>query len=552
MTEDVRPPPSLHEIERGVGEWGRVPQCVRDTLVAILGSPHRDAPPAVLDDAERTLLPLRRKGPKTDITATLEALLEAPRPAAAFVPNLQRPVAGPKEAPAVESAASPRGCTGRSLCNDADRDEADEEEKLDAAGSRGRAVREPRLLSDRRVFYGTLIDPAPESPRRDRASSSRGCAIAAQKKRSRVVRPIAVDAPTVKKLECIRHRREVRDVLLRVHCEIERLQGEADAWLVKSVYDAMRLDLRRAKDVYGEVKPLPHPTEEQEQALAAFAEGLAVLQDATVELVATFLSPEEKRFLGVDTHKYQTRAQRSTTYQYAPAAETKRRGQATGKRASECVSATTEAEDAARHKSPRNGSRGVASAPATATAAAPRPVSAVATAVVPPADAGEHRAGREQSGAAAANPPRRPRVKRRSQSKPSQRPPADSPPLAATASAPPVTEGKTALSGLPQLDKFGLRPTPAAAAAATTAPAPAKVQGRMKKSVTVAPAAPVERHLSCSTLSTRSTKSPDNRVGAKQDTVAREAAAPARPTIGLGRLDIKRFLIDSDSDSNTA
>ncbi|RNF10425.1 hypothetical protein TraAM80_01598 [Trypanosoma rangeli] len=566
MIEVLRSPPDLREIERGLGDWGQVPRCVRDTLVAILESPRRDAPPAVVDDAERTLLPLRRRGPKTDIASMFEAVLAAHRPREVFVPNLQCVVtesgeklpqhyhtaAAPTLAPAVEAVGSSREYTGCIPCNDADSDEAEYEGKAEGVGLQDCRVREPQLLPDRRVFYGNVLEPPTESPRRDRATSSRGSVGAPHKRRLRVVRPIVMDTPTVKKVECVRHRHEVRDVLLRVHCEIDRLHAEADTWFVKSIYDAMRLDLRRAKDVYGEVKPLPHPTKEQEQALAAFAEGLAVLQEATVELVSTFLSQEEKRFLGVDTHKYQTRTQRSSTYQYAPATGAKRKEQATGTWSHEGVSSTLKGGDVEDRHRARDITRHVASAPTTAKAAAPHPTGAAAAAVVPPpAAASGNNSVREKTGVAAANPSRSTRLKRKSQPKPSQQPPTDFLPRAATASAPSVTENDAALGSLPQLDLFEFGPTPAA-----PAPATAKEQDRTRKgAAALPPPAPLKKHLSCSTLSTKSSKSAGNRVDGKKEAVAREAApapvAPARPSVGLGRIDIKRFLIDSDSDSDS-
>ncbi|ESL06766.1 hypothetical protein TRSC58_05556 [Trypanosoma rangeli SC58] len=573
MMDVLRSPPDLREIERGLGDWGQVPRCVRDTLVAILESPRRDAPPAVVDDAERTLLPLRRRGPKTDIAATFEAALAAHRLPEVSVPSLQCGVtesgeklpqhyhatSAPTFAPAVEAVGSSRGYTGRIPSNDADSDEGEDEEKPGGARLQDCRVREPQLLPDRRVFYGSVLEPPTESPRRDHATPSRGSVGAPHKRRLHMVRPVAMDTPTVKKVECVRHRREVRDVLLRVHCEIDRLQAEADTWFVKSIYDAMRLDLRRAKDVYGEVKPLPHPTKEQEQALAAFAEGLAVLQEATVELVSTFLSQEEKRFLGIDTHKYQTRTQRSSTYQYAPATAAKRKEHATGTRAPEGVSSTLKGGDVEDRHRARDITRRVVSAPTTEEAAAPHPTGAAAAAVVPPpAAAGENNAVREPSGAAAANPSRRTRLKRKPQPQLSRQPPTDSLPRAATASGPPVTESKTALGSLPQLEMFELGPTPAAPATTT-----AKEQDRTRKgAAALAPAAPLKKHLSCSTLSTKSSESADNRVGGKREAVAREAAsavpaapaapaAPARPSVGVGRIDIRRFLIDSDSDSDS-
>ncbi|EAN85985.1 hypothetical protein C3747_95g49 [Trypanosoma cruzi] len=569
-------PRKLQEIEEGLGDWETVPQCVRETLLAILGSSNPNASNAMMDEAKRTLLPLRQKGPKTDITSTINAILESHRSpviSAANPPyiatNLDEVLTRHHQVPsvpAVTAVSPPRSYNGHNFSNDnddGDRNEEEGGEKLEAEGSRIPRVREPLLLPEKRVYYGSVPEAPSELSRRDRQSSSRRTGKVSQKKRSLQVRPIAMEMPTVKKVECVQHRREVTDALLRVHGEIDRLQAEADSFLVKAIYDSMRLDLRRAKDVYGEVKPLPHPTEEQEQALAAFAEGLAVLQEATVELVSAFLSQEEKRFLGVSTHKYQTRAQRSTTYQYVSSSEKKRKEQGTVKRAHGDISFTSEdkKENMNRNEdSPRRVSQG----PAVSGNAITRPSSTTMTSAVPPAAAGDITAVTEKRGVAGSKPSQKARAKAKPHPKPSQQSFAD-PKLSAAVAAAPEPQamgGQPRLKMLPQLDKLGLSSAPVAAAAAAepTVTAPTIAPQRTEKGDTFSSAPPLKKQGSCSTLSTKSSDSAGNRVHVKKEAVTQEAAKPAAPapaaappakkTVGLGKIDIRRFLIDSDSDSS--
>ncbi|EKF32357.1 hypothetical protein MOQ_003797 [Trypanosoma cruzi marinkellei] len=579
MMEVMVLPRKLQEIEEGVGDWETVPQCVRETLLAILGSSYPNASNAVIEDVKRTLLPLRQKGPKTDITSTINAILESPCSPAISAANPPFIATNLDEAltrhhqihsvPAVTAVSPPRSYNGHDVSNDNDAGDKDEEEggeKLEAEGSRVRRVREPLLLPEKRVYYGSVPEALSESLRRDRPSPSRRTGKVSQKKRSLQVRPIAVDMPTVKKVECVKHRCEVTDALLRVHGEIDRLQAEADSFLVKAIYDSMRLDLRRAKEIYGEVKPLPHPTEEQEQALAAFAEGLAVLQEATVELVSAFLSQEEKRFLGVSTHKYQTRAERSTTYQYVSSGETKRKEQGTVKRPHGNISFTSEdkKENMNRNQdSPRRVSQG----PAISGNAITRPTSTTMASAVPPAAAGDITAVTEKRGVAGKKSSQIARAKAKPHPKPTQKSLAESKLSAAAAAAPePQAMGsQPRLKMLPQLDKLGLlsAPTaPAAAAAEPRATASTIAPQLTGKGDTFFSAPPLKKQDSCSTLSTKSSDSAGNRVHEKKEAVTQEAAKPAAPapvpaaappakrTVGLGRIDIRRFLIDSDSDSS--
>lgn len=337
----------LRDIKDGLGEWNAVPSCVRETLLTILNSPARDLVSETPHPAPRTLLPLRRGGPKTDISDALDAVCEAYRPPTVFVPNLQSVVRSLGEGPlqrhqmSSSAAAAPALREAISTCNDAD-DSGDQSDKVKLHEPVGCRVQEPRLLPERRVYYGSVQETQSNPSERNSRTLPRssGGGTASQKKGPRVVRPIAMNTPTIKGVECTRHRRDVTNALLAVHKEVVQLQTEADTSLVKAVYDAMRLDPRRVKDVYGEVKPAQGPTREQEEALAAFAEGLAVLQEATRELVSAFLSQEEKRHLGVDTHKFQTRAERSNTYQYVAPRATRTKHQLLGAKKGNNLNAT--------------------------------------------------------------------------------------------------------------------------------------------------------------------------------------------------------------------
>lgn len=116
--------------------------------------------------------------------------------------------------------------------------------------------------------------------------------------------------------ERARFRSGVSAKLMELYEEAVELDECSDN-MVGLLTDAMRLDPRRAREVFGFVRLTPRPTEEQLAALNGVTDALSALREACVELVASYLTPEEKRHLGVDTNLFQTRAERSSTYQYS-------------------------------------------------------------------------------------------------------------------------------------------------------------------------------------------------------------------------------------------
>lgn len=58
------------------------------------------------------------------------------------------------------------------------------------------------------------------------------------------------------------------------------------------------------------------PQQDQRVALRAVLTALSLLQNSCVELVSAYLTPEEKRYLGLNTHFFQTQRERMTQYQY--------------------------------------------------------------------------------------------------------------------------------------------------------------------------------------------------------------------------------------------
>lgn len=259
-----------------------------------------------------TLLPLRSAGPPTELRGAIDALLEHQRPEAPFVPNL----------PSVVEEMRPRAYTDPTTA----------------------AVAEPRPLADRRVVYGggflaerraspgsrassSFVGASRSPVRRRRAqmappSPAHRLSVSPTGRRSRVMQREA--AGEVSAAERVRFRNVVTRKLMDLYDEAAELDDCGDN-MQSQLTDAMRADPRRAREVGGSVQLAPGPTEEQRQALAAVAESLRVLRGACLELVATYLTPEEKRHLGVDTNLFQSRADRATKYQYSPAAQKRHR-----------------------------------------------------------------------------------------------------------------------------------------------------------------------------------------------------------------------------------
>ncbi|CCW71281.1 unnamed protein product [Phytomonas sp. Hart1] len=115
--------------------------------------------------------------------------------------------------------------------------------------------------------------------------------------------------------ERTRYRNEVTRKLLSMYAEILQLNQSSDR-MCQQLTEAMRTDPRYAKEKGGTVRSASKPTDQQEKALSGFVSTLATLHEASVELVAAYLTPEEKRFLGLNSHLFQTQQAKASTYQY--------------------------------------------------------------------------------------------------------------------------------------------------------------------------------------------------------------------------------------------
>lgn len=248
--------------------------------------------------AKATLLPLRCEGPPTDIGAALEALHQQ-RPPLMLVPNLP-------------SIAEQLGGFSNTV-----------PAATAAAGG------EPILCPDRRVSYGGFLDSEPPErrrspPQRCKAAPIRSAgnpSVRASRDRARG----EAQENVVSSSERARYRNSIVRKLLDLYEEVREMHvssGNMSRQLVK----AMRGDPRYAKERFGEVMLRTAPTSTQSTALASLVESMAALHDAVVEMVATFLAPEEKRHMGLDTHRFQTRDERATTYQYVDGTRGAQRG----------------------------------------------------------------------------------------------------------------------------------------------------------------------------------------------------------------------------------
>ncbi|KAH8618727.1 hypothetical protein ERJ75_000255100 [Trypanosoma vivax] len=345
----VHPPEQmLQDIKDGFGDWGAVPPCVRGALLNILSvaptCTQQNCEPPLRSGSRRVLLPLRNAGPTEDLATAVNALREGEVPLSHLEHKLKRTTMNldkrlsrnQKNQYAGEVVDS---SYRRSMRNshhavrieehvgDGEIMEEEEEEEqeqecyldedenlyLEETPSRPK-TKQPVLLKDRQVYYSSTSRRSPHDgpkvPNRSRQQAYR------RRGSGRVIQPIDLSMPTVKRVECLRHRREVINMLLRVHEAIKEIYNDAGKSLVKNLRDSMRVDPRRAKNTYGEVKPLRQPVKEQEEALQGFAQGVESMLETSQELVAAFLTPEEKLFLGVDSHKFQTRKERETNYQY--------------------------------------------------------------------------------------------------------------------------------------------------------------------------------------------------------------------------------------------
>ncbi|CAC9436435.1 conserved hypothetical protein [Leishmania infantum JPCM5] len=117
--------------------------------------------------------------------------------------------------------------------------------------------------------------------------------------------------------ERVRYRNGVTRKLIDLYDEIAELYDCREN-MRNQVTQAMRTDPRYCKERHGEVRLACEPTPQQQSAVESVEDALEVLHDAVHELVAAYLTPEEKRHLGIDTHLFQTSTEKANTYQYAP------------------------------------------------------------------------------------------------------------------------------------------------------------------------------------------------------------------------------------------
>ncbi|KAH9577826.1 hypothetical protein LSM04_006080 [Trypanosoma melophagium] len=620
LQQDATAPQRMKwEMESGIGEWKNVPECVRETLLKILTSSVTNtsssaavAPADTCDTRLHTnnnnnthnnnchnpgmlLLPLRHKGPKTDISAALNSLYETQRPPAPFVPNLQSVVTELDEkwqrtSPLAKAATNTNTASTLMPAHGAT-------EPTYKTMRTTSPLEEPQLLEDRRVFYGRRVESPPPSTSFRRVGHTQHSSSSSSPP---VCRPLGLSPGTpVSRVVCSRQRVAAVDVLLRIHAAILRLCDMCDTSVLGGVYDAMRLDPRRAIEKYDTVRPAAHPSRSQEAALAAMAEAVAVLREASVELIAAALTPEEKRTRGVNSHKYQTRHERSTKYQYTTGdiphtnstttTTTGASSSALGGRLKHTSTAATtrtsahvkeeeeeeeeeekEEEEAEvpvsvhkllkennrrRDHKPEETKKPTVSRPKTATDTATAASSAFNVNTVPEKSGNVEPAKprprpKPKSSAGTTNkaisfqPPQfqhsqqgqqQQQQQQRKQQQQKQHRPAESS-LEAFTTFPrdPVSISK----------KKNVAPEPGTAGSAVPRPKVTK-----KSAATAAPSANLYRHLSQSTLSTGSADTAGNHSAEKKVERPSAPVPPTTSTISFGKFDIKRFKIDSDSDS---
>ncbi|KAG5488085.1 hypothetical protein LSCM1_08149 [Leishmania martiniquensis] len=117
--------------------------------------------------------------------------------------------------------------------------------------------------------------------------------------------------------ERARYRNSVTKKLVDLYDEVAELH-ECRKNMAYQVTQAMRTDPRNCKESRGEVRLAYRPTPPQQSAVESVQDALEVLHGAMHELVAVYFTPEEKRYLGIDTHLFQASMEKANTYQYAP------------------------------------------------------------------------------------------------------------------------------------------------------------------------------------------------------------------------------------------
>ncbi|KAG5487362.1 hypothetical protein CUR178_08448 [Leishmania enriettii] len=153
-----------------------------------------------------------------------------------------------------------------------------------------------------RRFFGRS-PPPPSAPRSRQSHRRRGIA---------EVRPGYTTST-----ERARYRNSVTKKLVDLYDEVAELHA-CRKNMAFQVTQAMLTDPRHCKESRGEVRLAGKATPQQQSAVESVKDALEVLHGAMHELVAVYFTPEEKRFLGIDTHLFQTSAEKANAYQYAP------------------------------------------------------------------------------------------------------------------------------------------------------------------------------------------------------------------------------------------
>ncbi|TPP49167.1 hypothetical protein CGC20_4245 [Leishmania donovani] len=263
-----------------------------------------------------TLLPLRHYGRARDISAMLTApVVEYRQPqwttplgkplwTLSPIPNPTTAATGVERRSGGSRSGTPHAYCIPSSCPTAFTAARTLSYLSGAAASAARAT-ETTLRSSsnvmRQPFTSSYMEVSPPS--------------AAQSHRSRDIAQARPGCTT--STERVRYRNGVTRKLIDLYDEIAELYDCREN-MRNQVTQAMRTDPRYCKERHGEVRLACEPTPQQQSAVESVEDALEVLHDAVHELVAAYLTPEEKRHLGIDTHLFQTSTEKANTYQYAP------------------------------------------------------------------------------------------------------------------------------------------------------------------------------------------------------------------------------------------
>lgn len=150
----------------------------------------------------------------------------------------------------------------------------------------------------------------------------------------------------VRSTERVRYRNEVTLKLLDFVRDVSDM-SDCKGTMCQEIFNSMCVDPRYTEERKGMVLVTRQPTPEQSDALEETVAALDRLQACCVELVATYLTPEEKRYLGLNTHFFQSKRERSSTYQYMKPA---RHHPASGATARTTAATTTGAGERGRQR----------------------------------------------------------------------------------------------------------------------------------------------------------------------------------------------------------